>query len=529
MRSLKKPNWQKLKEQKEQNNLIRFIGLSLFLLIPISVVLVYVLKNTVADSFSLFESNNIINGSTITVKAGGNFQAALDKAKAGDTILLQAGATFKGAFNLPNKTGNKFILIRTSASDAQLPSADTRIDPKIYTAVLPKLQSDVEGQPVILAANGAHHFRFVGIEFAPTDKGLYNIIQLGTGEEKSIEELPHHIEFDRVYIHGSPIEGQRRGIAANGKFIKITNSYISDIKRKGEESQAIAVWASDGPVEITNNYLEAAAENILFGGAGSLLKLVPTDCVVRENHLNKPVEWREQGWTVKNHFQIKNGRRIKVENNLMTNNWAMAQDGTSIVFTTRADNGDASVIEDIKFADNIVRGSGNAINIYGSEGKGGKNLVIRNNVFDDIDGKKWGGEMGFFIKSTEWDGLIIENNTIFQNGSITVAYGEPVKNFVFRNNIVFRNEYGFFGDNVGTGKVALEKYFPGYIVSNNIIIGGSSVDNAGNYYLLSLRQVGFASVENKDYRLQLNSPYLKKGFGGKPVGANLDAKMVGGK
>ena len=35
---------------------------------------------------------------TITVAAGGNLQAAIDNAAAGDTILLQAGATFIGNF-----------------------------------------------------------------------------------------------------------------------------------------------------------------------------------------------------------------------------------------------------------------------------------------------------------------------------------------------------------------------------------------------------------------------------------------------
>ena len=44
----------------------------------------------------------------IVVKAGGDFQAALDRAKSGDTIQLQAGATFKGAFKLPKKTGEEF-------------------------------------------------------------------------------------------------------------------------------------------------------------------------------------------------------------------------------------------------------------------------------------------------------------------------------------------------------------------------------------------------------------------------------------
>ncbi len=63
------------------------------------------------------------------------------------------------------------------------------------------------------------------------------------------------------------------------------NSHISGIRRKGEESQAIAVWGSDGPVEITNNYLEAAGENILFGGADSKLKLVPANCVVKGKYV----------------------------------------------------------------------------------------------------------------------------------------------------------------------------------------------------------------------------------------------------
>ena len=68
--------------------------------------------------------------------------------------------------------------------------------------------------------------------------------------------MPHHIEFDRVYIHAAPpkVSGAESPPTANS--FKIINSYIEGIKRKGDESQAIAVWATDGPVEIINNYLE---------------------------------------------------------------------------------------------------------------------------------------------------------------------------------------------------------------------------------------------------------------------------------
>jgi hypothetical protein len=381
---------------------------------------------------------------------------------------------------------------------------------------------------VITAVGGAHHFRFIGVEFGATKDGTGNIIQLGTTEEKRIEDLPHHIEFDRVYIHGSPTEGQRRGIAANGKFIRVANSYISDIKKAGDESQAIAVWATDGPIEIVNNYLEAAAENILFGGAGSFLKLVPTDCVVRDNFLNKPLEWRDKSWAVKNLFEIKNGRRIKVENNLMTGNWGMAQDGTAILFTTRADNGNETVIEDIEFTNNIVRGSASAVNILGSEGGGGRRLTIRNNIFEDINGQKWNGG-GFFLKSTDWDELIIENNTIIQSGNITISYGEPVRNFVFRNNIVFENEYGFKGDSVNSGKPTIDKFFPNADISYNAIIGGNAALYRGrNMYPVSVNQVGFENAGSGNFQLRSDSPLRGKGFGSRQIGAELNGKLIGG-
>ena len=467
------------------------------------------------------------NGNTITVKRGGDFQAALNRANAGDTILLEAGAVFKGSFKLPKKDLGDFITIRSSASDAQLPSSTTRLDPVKYAAVLPKIEANVKGEPAILALNGAHHFRFVAIEFGPTIEGLYNIIQLGNGEEVSAEDIPHHIEFDRVYIHGSPTYGQRRGIAANGKFISIKNSYISDIKRKGDESQAIAVWAADGPVEIVNNYLEAAGENILFGGAGSVLKFVPTDCVVKDNHLNKPVSWRLDKWDVKNLFEVKNGRRIRVENNLMTNNWGMAQDGFAVLFTTRADNGKASIIEDIEFIGNVVRGAAGGLNISGEDGGGGHNLTIQNNLFDNINGREW-NSAGHFMKSAYWDGLVITNNTIIQSGNISNAYGGPITGFVFRNNIIFENAYGFAGDNTSPGRASIEKFFSNGEVRNNVIIGGTpELYREKNFYPHSIRLVGFVDTAKGNYRLRPDSPYVGKGSNGDSLGANIDFDNVG--
>lgn len=456
---------------------------------------------------------------TITVKAGGDLQAALDRAKPGDTIQLESGTTYRGNFKLPKKPGSEFITVRTNAANNQLPAAETRLDPVTHGAVLAKLSPLIEA-PVVITDEGAHHYRFIGIEFTGTKNGSGNIIQIGTTEEKRIEDLPHHIEFDRVYVHAVSDLGQRRGIAANGRFIKIANSHISGIRRRGEESQAIAVRATDGPVEIVNNYLEAAAENILFGGAESFLQLTLMDSVVKGNHLNKPLKWREEGWVVKNILEIKHGRRIKVTDNLMTNNWAGGQSGTAVLFTTREDSGKKVVIEDIEFSNNTVRNSPHALNVYGAEGAGGHRLTIRNNLFEAIGDKAVEGS-GRFLVSTAWDGLTIENNTIINSGNITTAYGDPVKNFVFRNNIVFENEYGFMGDSASPGKSTVATYFPNGDITHNAIIGGSETRyNGKNIFPINIAQVGFADAEAGDFSLRPDSPLRKKGYGGGPIGAS---------
>src|SRR5690606_18048299 len=81
------------------------------------------------------------SGQTISVNAGGDLQAAIDAARPGDTILLQAGATFVGNFVLRAKgSSTSYITIRSSAADSALPGPGVRMTPA-YASQLPKLRS----------------------------------------------------------------------------------------------------------------------------------------------------------------------------------------------------------------------------------------------------------------------------------------------------------------------------------------------------------------------------------------------------
>lgn len=230
----------------------------------------------------------------ISVGAGDSLQAALDAAQPGDTILLQAGATFQGNFTLPAKSGTGVITVRTSAADGALPAPGRRITPA-FAPLLPKIES-TNAAPALRTAPGAHHWRLQFLHFAPTMLGYGDIIQLGDGSsaQSSASQAAHDIELDRVLVLGHPLYGQKRGIALNGRAITIRNSYVADIKAAGADAQAIGGWNGPGPFTIENNYLEASGENFLLGGSDPAIRdLVSADVVVRYNYMSRPMSWKD--------------------------------------------------------------------------------------------------------------------------------------------------------------------------------------------------------------------------------------------
>src|SRR4029450_1082596 len=117
----------------------------------------------------------------------------------------------------------------------------------------------------------------------------------GSSAQHALFQVPHDLEIDRSYIHGDPVNGHKRCVALNSASTTVSNSYIADCKRIGQDAQAIAGWNGPGPFTITNNYLEGAGENLMFGGADPTIQgLVPADIQVTDNHLAKPLRWRKE-------------------------------------------------------------------------------------------------------------------------------------------------------------------------------------------------------------------------------------------
>ncbi|MBI2893442.1 MAG: hypothetical protein HYY06_07805 [Deltaproteobacteria bacterium] len=480
------------------------------------------------------------------VAAGQDLQAAIDAAGPGDTLLLEAGATFTGHFELPVREGSDCVTIRTSTPDEEL-EPGVRVSPA-DAAMLARVVTPGDGLPAISTEPGAHHYRLVGLEIAPQSDAsqVYSVVALGSSGQRqsSIEDVPHHIVIERSWIHGWPDADFKRGIALDSADTCIAQSWIDDFHSADQDSQAIGGFNGPGPFQILDNRLEAAAENVMFGGAvPSIPDLVPSDIEVRGNHFSKPLAWRagdpaNTGYTpvVKNLFEIKNGRDVVFEGNLLENNWAGAdQHGFAIVLTPRGEQGAApqATAERVWILRNHVRHVGGGVNILGRDGSGpsqqASDITIAENLFEDIRGD-YARDVVRVIQFTEVAGLVVDHNTfVYADGSWPLArtYGEATTDFVYTNNVVEERE-GLWSD-CGANQAALDCLLPGARFEANVLIGGADGDFVSpNLYPATIDDVGFVdwsggAEDFGGYAISDASPYAGAGTDGTTPGFDPEA------
>jgi hypothetical protein len=447
------------------------------------------------------ESSTPSPGTVTQIATNSKLQTALDNATCGDTLVLQAGQTYPG-FTLPAKNcdANHYITIRSSALATGLPPEGVRATPcNAGVASLPgrpdlscpstsNVMARVAGLPqashIIGTDPGANYYRLVGLEVADTEAngsagGYYDLITLTSAD---------HIIVDRCWIHGSPTGEDVKGVEFSASsYIAVVDSYISDIHSKlsglGADSSAIGSVTGTGPVKIVDNFLEAAGENVLWGGGASTANVA--DVEMRRNHMFKPFTWWASSpsyfgtaFQVKNLFESKTGIRQLVEGNIFENSWAQAQKGTAILFDPRNQYGKCPecTVHDVIFRYNIVRHAVNALgmsSVYattcpGEAGNGTGNclylsgalynLSLHDNLLDDINESTYSpGDCcsdGFLFaivtdQPSNWPHDIrIEHNTGFPVGwgmGYVVIRGTPqvIANFSLENNLMTSGNNGF--------------------------------------------------------------------------------------
>jgi hypothetical protein len=480
-------------------------------------------------------SNTPAPGSTITVNSGGNLQSALNSASCGDTIQLQAGATFSGVFTFPalNCDDNHWIIVRTSASDSVLPAEGSRLTP-CYAGVasLPGrpafqcpstnnvaaklLLASGDNGPIVFAA-GANHYRLIGLEVTRL---------VGTGYVNALLSvasagIANNIILDRVWVHGTAQDETTRGIDfSGGTYLSVVDSYFTDfhcisVSGSCTDAQAINGGLGDdqmGPYKIVDNFLEASGENILFGGGAATA--TPADIQISQNHMFKPLTWMKgqpgyvggangNPFIVKNFVELKNAQRVLIDGNIMDDTWGgFSQVGFAILLSPK-NPGSTSPCPICQVTDVTIRydsishvGAGlqiaNALSDYGNAAFDGERYSIHDIVIDDINGVTYDGPSEFAEVLVSAGAPVLQNvtinhvtafpsSTMFVVGDM-VAVSTQMKNFFFTNSIVNAGTYPVWSSGGGSTNCAyydkplttFNACFSPYSFASNAVVASTS-------------------------------------------------------
>ncbi len=446
-------------------------------------------------------------GGVVNVASGGDLQSALNSAQCGETVQLQAGATFSGTFTLPAKScdSDHWIVVRTSSPDSALTAEGQRMTPcyagvnslvgrPAYTCSKPtnalsKVQTAKTGDGPFQIANGANFYRFIGLEITRPD-GLR-----GNATLISLQGTADHIILDRSWLHGNPQDETSDGFSmSGGTNIAVVDSYFNDfhcISHTGSCTDAHAVSGGisetqDGPYKIQDNFMEASGEAIIFGGGPATM--TPTDIEILNNHFWKPWQWMPgnpgfvggsdgRPFIVKNHVELKNAARVLIEANLMENTWGgFSQTGYALLLSpknqhTRSGRNVCPICEVVDVTiryDKISHAGGGmqlATSISGNGGDGGPGLAgerwsLHDIVMDDLSQQYVGGGGAFEITNgwpkNPMNTITINHVTAFPDptGHLMIA-GNQLSNpsmygLVFTNNLLITGQYPVW--NAGGGK-----------------------------------------------------------------------------
>ena len=533
-------------------------------------------------------------GATILVSQGGDLQRALNQAKCGETIELQAGATYTGLFTFPAKScdDDHWIVVRTSAPDSALPPEGTRITP-CYAGV-----SSLPGRPAlhcastanvmaklifgartgsgpIQFASGANHYRLLGLEVT-RHPGRFPVYSLASIPDSG---TANSIVYDRVWMHGNPQDETQRGVQLGAStYVAVVDSFFTDfhcIARTGacSDAQAVSGGTSNstmGPYQIVDNFLEASAQSIIFGG-GSATQ-TPTDIEIRRNHMFKPLTWMRgqpgfvggtdgRPFIVKNLFELKNAQRVLFEGNILENTWGgFSQVGFGILVTPKNQAiGNKNVCPICQVTDVTIRYNtishvaaglqiGDGLSDNGGAPLAGQRYSIHGIVVDDIEGQRLRGPGNFAqismgVGSPVLQNLAINHITAFPpdvmlNVGDQTTTNPQMNDFAFTNSIVNAGDTPVRSTGGGPANCAfynsplttLNACFASYSFQANAIIASpekfSGTWPSGNMFPQTPTAVEFVNYNNGkggDYHLQSSSRYKNAGTDGKDLGADIDA------
>jgi hypothetical protein len=485
-------------------------------------------------SVTLAATGSMATSVVKTVGVGGDYttlQAAVNAAQPGWILELTSGVTYSESVVLPATVMAPPVTIRssTAAPDRRVTVNDANNMATISAAAYPD---------AAVTGGGVNGWTFSFVRFY-RDSSQYNYVylyneNLGGGSFRNTQ----NVVFDRCLASGGQTESCRNALYLNGAYITVDRCCIENIRKQGNETKAIVLQEGPGPFTITDNYLEAASINILFGGGDtSSAEHIANNILIADNHLFKRPEWEGGVYGTKNLLELKTATNVTIEDNIIENNWSGGQDGYGILFQPVNDTANSpwNCVQDVLFQRNRIT-SERGINILGYEWQTAytssqtTRVTFRNNLFV-LSGAflKAGGEVGT---------LTIEHNTVINGGNLGALYfggvhpaGQAqrdataaIQTLTFRNNLCYANG-GLSGDGTAAGMDTLNMYVDTLTWTHNVLankVGSESYPNTNWHPTGAEYLANFAA----DYTLTAGSTYHDAGSDGLDLGWLMDATVV---
>jgi hypothetical protein len=447
-------------------------------------------------------------------------QTAVNNAALNDIIWLEAGTDYdfgSSPLTLDNKTSGSGWIYIISDAYLSLPAEGWRVAPS-DASNMARLSSNALSQ-FVENENSAHHYRFVGIHIeANTNQAVGRLVQIQRTSGSGTANQPHHILFDRCYIHGQDGTGQNtRGVRLAGMHLGVISSYVDNFKNSSQDAQAIWISEGTGPFLIRNCYLEGGAENVMTGGWSIPdPEMVPLDITIEYCFFEKRDSFHT-GPNVfcKNIFESKSGHRILIQYCAFHHCWPEEQDGAWLNITSNADSNGMSHCQTTdltiryNLAWNVAVGIGtnglgdfdedpvtdvlyeHNVCIVGAEALGNRNCI------DCL-----GNDGSPFNQQFRHNTILLTGAT---GATMFVQHPTAAPTLIMQDNIFSRGSRGVTdspgGGNEGT--TTLNSEHTTYTFTNNAIIGASS----GNYPANNFFPANIAACNFTNYQADGSGDY----------------------
>lgn len=286
---------------------------------------------------------------------------------------------------------------------------------------------------------------FEGIQF--NNSIGVNHVQLGFDQNtmKLPEEVPSGFTFSKCQFNGPT----RRGIYVNCADLLVDECSFNDYYQIGSDSQAISGSNGCRNHVIRNSNLEAASENIMYGGADAASELMyPRDVLIEGCNFTKKEAWKGKGYAMKCLLEMKNIQGLTIRRNKFNGCWKDAWGNAPAIVLKSANQGGTNPTArttNVLIEENTIENVGTYLLLVGKDdgpylSGTMKDILIKNNLFKNMNAEPDGRSLAIADGPVN---LILDHNTFFNNRHSMLEWWGPLPvDMVYRNNIVFHGEYG---------------------------------------------------------------------------------------